>query len=94
MKILVDGFLKDVGEQLGREGKSNTRVIVVEPDGSWVARVEEEDDVGSERSTPEVEEMNFAAKPVVELGVVGQQMGRKKKREKKEMVVIDLCEDD
>jgi hypothetical protein len=95
-KIVVDGFFRDVREQLVAQGREKTRVIVVEADGSWTPKVEE--DVGSERSTPEVDggrAEEVTAKPVMDRStMVGYQMPVAQGPKRKQMVVIDLCEDD
>ena len=54
-RLVIDGFLKEVGEKLTSEGKEKTRVIIVEADGSWTPKIEEGLDSG--RSTPEVDEV-------------------------------------
>ena len=53
-KMIIDGFLKEVGEHLVREGKEKTRVIVVEANGKWTPKIEE--GLDSARTTPEIDD--------------------------------------
>ena len=72
-KLVVDGFLVEVREQLAEQNKLDTRAIVVEADGRWKPKQEETTGVRSpslereERSIPQAKAVPAAPKAAPEI---------------------------
>ena len=108
-RIVIDGFLMEVGEKLVAEGKEKTRAIIVEADGTWTPKVEQE--IDSARTTPEAEDVLLNAEtemgPVLENGIQAGEavlpavLGRRLSSQpaaaatkRRQKIVIDLLDDD
>lgn len=94
-RILIDGFLKEVGEKLVSEGKEKTRVIIVEADGRWGPKIEEHTE--PKRSTTVPDQTRFSS-PTATLATEGANAamatGSGSAQVSEERQIIDLCEDD
>jgi hypothetical protein len=50
--LLLDGFILEVEKDLIAKGDTETRAIIVQPDGSWTAQPEKKSGQGSRKDTP------------------------------------------
>jgi len=74
--LILDGFIKQVYEQLSNMGLSNTRAIVVSKDGSWRPQKEIREGVSDDPPTPVERERNSERGSIVPADVE----------------IIDLCD--